>query len=170
MKHLSMRTKTEDASHVNHLLALLRRLPLGDPPLALRERRCALASARLANNRVNREQLKPKRYMRLKPFLASTLLIAAGLAVLVVGEFRSQRSSPRDREGRIFSASKPPEKPVQAAAATHHFAAQTHRVFHHLPTASHLASTRRIVLRLPYSTIRSVIDGIAASIAGNALS
>jgi hypothetical protein len=89
--------------------------------------------------------------MGLKPVLAAILLVAVGLALLSVADFQNREPGRKKMQVRIIPPAEHTDNPIRAAEAVRHPASKSNRVFHGQPAQRQVASTRRIVLRLPYS-------------------
>lgn len=152
------RTETDEASRMEYLLGALRSLSQQDPPPALRDRLWLLSYQRLRGGvEAGRRPGSPRAGLRswLRPAFVAVLLIVIGsLAVLVVNIRRSERL----RAG-IEVRVAPPKEPssIGTAVASAVPAEEVKSVrSHSLPRLAPNATTRRMVVHLPYSN--SAID------------
>jgi hypothetical protein len=150
----SVRTETEDESRVDHLLNLLSDLSQRDPCPDVRERLEALVAERLRDGArvrgAGRTQLA-----WLKPTFAAVLLAAMGLAAALVFHFRQHEPAQTDRTAKVSEPGISPAisqeeaahiAPAAAASVTRQARIQRP----HSPLVQ-TASTRRMIMQLPYS-------------------
>lgn len=151
-EQLSKRTKTEDASRVDHLLGLLGDLSLSDPSPTLRERLSALAVQRLGENSEYATRSKERKSpVWLRPAFAAAAVVAIGLATMITIRFRERELVPSDKTAKVNRPATSPENTLQATPASHSLISRKPKVYRSQSASAVPATTQQMTMRLPYS-------------------
>jgi hypothetical protein len=147
----SKRTETEQVSGVDSLLDLLKDLSQRDPSPALRQRLAVLASQRLKEDALRFHGTDRKGLTWLKPVFAATLLVAAGLATVLVIHSRQHGPAQTNGTASVSHSSVSPDVTAQVAPAAQLPVAKRPRRQRSQPALAKPAATRQLTMQLPYS-------------------
>lgn len=147
----SKRTETEQVSHVDSLMDLLKDLSKRDPSPAVRERLAVFASQRLNADASRFHGTDRKGLSWLKPAFAATLLVASGFATVFY--FHSRQHGPaqiHDTASASHSAASP-DVTARVTSAAQPPVAKRPPLRQSQPSFVKHATTRQLTIRLPYS-------------------
>ncbi|HZP04613.1 MAG TPA: hypothetical protein VFB43_06920 [Terracidiphilus sp.] len=147
----SKRTETEELTRIDTLVNLLKYLSRHDPPPALRERLAVLASERLKEDAPQSHATRWKVLGRLRPAFAAAILIAAGLATVLVVHFRQHGPEQIHGTASVAHSAVSPEVTAQISPSAQPTVDKHSRFRRAQPRLVKPATTRQLTIRLPYS-------------------
>jgi len=146
------RTTPEDASHVKHLLGLLKQISRREPSPALRERLSNLAFQRLKIEPESAPRFRCAGHRSrawLKPILVTALLPAIGITAMFVARYRQRDSLPVNSAAKVGPLATSLQSGFRTIPGVR--PSRLPKPRQPRPVAKQRSSAQRMTIRLPYS-------------------